>query len=312
MGNIQASKTRHTDNRTPRSERKSKPLQQATDRLVSAGTADDTEVQPQAGGWQSPTTRFTKPVPIGVSAGHVDITAGTIGCRVSQGCHTYALSNNHVFADSNYAAIGDDIIQPGPYDGGSAPTDVLGHLYDFVPINISQSCNVNTCNQMDAAIADVESNMLGKATPAAGGYGTPRSETIEPYIGMKVMKYGRTTALTYGYIDSINATVDVNYGSTNDPDYARFIYQVVIKPADDASYTAFSAGGDSGALIVGADSNYPQPACVNYPNPCAADYPPIADARKPVALLFAGGDTITIGNKINPILEQFDVLIDGD
>ena len=255
--------------------------------------------------------RFPRPVPIGVSAGHTAVTAGTLGCRVSQGCHTYALSNNHVFANENDAQLGDAILQPGKFDGGSAPADTIGTLFDFVPINFTQSCNFATCNRIDAALAEVTSFNVAKATTAEG-YGTPRTETIAPYVGMKVMKYGRTTGLRYGYIDSVNATIDVNYGTTNNTNYARFIYQVIVKAADDASYTYFSSAGDSGSLIVAADANYPAPACVNNPIPCIWDYPPLEDERKPVALLFAGGSGITVGNRIDDVLTTFDVLIDGE
>jgi hypothetical protein len=66
-----------------------------------------------------PTGRFDRPVPIGVSTGHPDITAGTIGARVkdSDG-NIYALTNNHVYADENRASIGDKVLQPGAFDGG--------------------------------------------------------------------------------------------------------------------------------------------------------------------------------------------------
>jgi len=168
---------------------------------------------------------------------------------------------------------------------------------------------------MDAAIAEVQGANLGVSTTAEG-YGTPRTETMTPYVGMKVMKYGRTTGMTYGYIDSINATIDVNYGSTNYPKYARFASQIIIKPAPEAGYSNFSLGGDSGSLIVAADGGYPQAACVTDPTdpgyPCAADYPPIADERKAVGLLYAGGGGITLANKIDDVLTTFDVLIDGE
>ena len=107
------------------------------------------------------TDRFPRPVPIGVSTGHPDITAGTIGARVTDGTNVFALSNNHVYANSNNASIGDDILQPGPYDGGAAPDDVIGALFAFKQI---EYCNVYwggyyySCpqtNTMDAAIADV-------------------------------------------------------------------------------------------------------------------------------------------------------------
>ncbi len=52
-----------------------------------------------------PTSRFNRPVPIGVSTGHPAITAGTIGARVTDGVNVYALSNNHVYADENTAVL---------------------------------------------------------------------------------------------------------------------------------------------------------------------------------------------------------------
>ncbi|MCH8937744.1 MAG: hypothetical protein IIB90_18715, partial [Gemmatimonadetes bacterium] len=48
-----------------------------------------------------PTEKFARPVPIGVSTGHPDITAGTIGARVTDGTNVFALSNNHIYADQN-------------------------------------------------------------------------------------------------------------------------------------------------------------------------------------------------------------------
>ena len=50
--------------------------------------------------------RFPRPVPIGVSGGQPDVTAGTIGARVSDGERMFALSNNHVFANRNEAEPG--------------------------------------------------------------------------------------------------------------------------------------------------------------------------------------------------------------
>ena len=68
--------------------------------------------------------RFERPVPIGVSTGHPNVTAGTIGVRVknSRGA-LFLLSNNHVFANTNNATAGQNILQPGPIDGGVNPGD---------------------------------------------------------------------------------------------------------------------------------------------------------------------------------------------
>jgi len=216
------------------------------------------------------TARYDRPVPIGVSTGHPAITAGTIGCRVAKDGKVYALSNNHVYADENEAAIGDPVIQPGTYDGGLSPTDDIGTLADFEPIDFSGGTNI-----MDAAIALCSTDTLGCATPG-DGYGAPSSTVVEPELRMRVMKRGRTTGLTSGRIVGINATVDVGYSNG----VARFEDQVVISPG------SFSAGGDSGSLIVTKTGN------------------------NPVALLFAGSFFDTIASPIGPILDRFGVTID--
>lgn len=253
------------------------------------------------------TDRFPRPVPIGVSTGHPDITAGTIGARVTDGSNIFALSNNHVFANSNNARIGDNILQPGAYDGGSAPNDVIGTLYAYKDIEYCRiywgdyySCPQT--NTMDAAIADImdpgtSEPMVDFSTPS-DGYGAPGTSLHQAYgepfvindsdedlsnlLGQSVQKYGRTTGLTFGIVDAINATVDVCY----DEDctlIGRFEDQIIITPG------SFSAGGDSGSLIVTDDEN-----------------------KNPVGLLYAGSDTDTIANRIDLVLVEFGVKIDEE
>jgi hypothetical protein len=231
----------------------------------------DASTDPKAG--------FPRPVPIGVSTGHPNITAGTIGARVSDRSRIFALSNNHVFANNNGASPGDNLLQPGVADGGSNPDDALGTLYDFEPIEF---CGGITClpNRMDAALALTTADDLGTDTPE-DGYGSPRSGTVEAKLGMEVQKYGRTTGHTVGRITGINATLDVNYRTGT----ARFTGQIVI------TGDGFSTGGDSGSLIVTKGYMF-------------------AD-RRPVGLLFAGSPASTIANPIDLVLDRFGVTIDG-
>jgi len=224
----------------------------------------------------SPKDRWPRPVPIGVSTGHPNVTAGTIGARVTDGTNVYALSNNHVYADENQAEIGDNVLQPGDYDGGVNPDDRIGTLYKYETIVFSTSAS----NIIDAAIALSSNATLGNATPN-DGYGTPKSAIAEAHIGMRVKKYGRTTGQTNGRVVAINTTVDVGYSTG----VARFVDQIVISPG------AFSAGGDSGSLIVVARGS---------------------DRSKPVGLLFAGSHFYTIANPIGPVLDRFGVTIDGE
>lgn len=217
-----------------------------------------------------------RPVPIGVSTGHPLITAGTISARVKDaGGYVYALSNNHVYANMNNATKNlDNVLQPGVYDGGINPDDSIGVLYDFEPINFSGGANY-----IDAAIAKSSTGLLDNTTLTAG-YGTPNSAVVEPYLNLRVQKYGRTTFLTHGTVSAINVTVRVSYGTGKS---AYFYDQIQISPA------GFSGGGDSGSLIVTDDGN-----------------------KNPVGLLFAGSNTTTMANRIQRVLVRFNVTIDGE
>jgi hypothetical protein len=216
-----------------------------------------------------------RPVPIGVSTGHSNITAGTISCRVVKGTAVYALSNNHVYANENRASLGDNVLQPGKYDGGMNPRDSIGTLSAYSKIAFSRQAS----NTIDAAIALCTPATLGNSTPAAG-YGIPGASPATAQVGMAVKKYGRTTGLTHGRISAVNATVNVSYDSGT----ARFVNQIVIT----SSAGSFSDGGDSGSLIVTDTDN-----------------------NSPVGLLFAGSTTTTIANPIGPVLDYFGVTIDG-
>lgn len=224
--------------------------------------------------------RFPRPVPIGVSGGQPDVTAGTIGARVTGEGRTFALSNNHVFANRNDASPGDNILQPGRVDGGTDPSNSIGTLHAFEPLRF---CRLLACpdNRIDAAIALTDADNLGTGTPA-DGYGEPRTETITAVLGQSVQKYGRTTGQTTGVVNGINATINVNYNTGT----ARFVDQVLISDG------SFSQGGDSGSLVVTRSSG--------------------GDDRRPVGLLFAGSNTHTIANPIDLVLDRFDIEIDGN
>jgi hypothetical protein len=86
--------------------------------------------------------------------------------------------------------------------------------------------------------------------------------------------------LTLGAVDAINATVNVCYDDFCD-NVAQFTDQIIITPG------SFSGGGDSGSLIVTQEGNHP------------------------VGLLFAGSDTDTIANRIDLVLDRFDVTVDS-
>ena len=191
-----------------------------------------------------------------------------------------------MYADANDASINDEVIQPGTYDGGSSPADDIGNLADFEPI-VFGACTNNPddpTNVMDAAIAASTTDMLGNTTPSAG-YGTPSSTTMAAALNMKVKKFGRTTGQTKGTVFAFNATVNVSYGPGQ---VACFTNQIIISPG------TFSAGGDSGSLVVGDGKGRSR-----------------SDDGKPIGLLFAGSPSYTIISPIDAILGRFGVTIDG-
>ena len=231
-----------------------------------------------------------RPAPLGFSVGHPLITAGSIGGRVADGSgNVFILSNNHVLANSNDATIGDAEYQPGPYDGGT-PADQVGTLFSFQTIDFSGGNNT-----IDAAIALTTADNTSNATPTDDGYGLPNGvifgdgnsdgvfDDKAALLGINVQKYGRTTKLTKGQITGINGTLSVCYEVLFIfcVKSANYVDQLIIEPG------SFSGGGDSGSLIVTDDSN-----------------------KNPVALLFAGSDAETIGNRIDLVLNRFGVHMD--
>lgn len=214
-----------------------------------------------------------RPVPCGVSIGHVDVTAGTLGCLVDLGDGApHLLSNNHVLADSGAATLGDPILQPGPADGGD-PDDPIAELTSFVPIAFDGAPNA-----VDAAVARVLDPT--DVRPEILDVGLPVPPPVDAALYQSVLKHGRTTAHTVGVVVDLAADIQVRFGTRT----ALFRDQLAVVGI---GASPFSDGGDSGSLIVDA-----------------------VDLR-PVALLFAGGGGTTFGNPIAPVLEAFGATIVG-
>ena len=168
-------------------------------------------------------------------------------------------------ANSNAAAIGDNILQPGPADGGVNPADKIAILSQFVPITFAPAVPLALQNNfVDAAIAKGEFHALDREIYWTGGVRGWRRKALVT-VGTIVQKTGRTTNYTTGRITAVNATIDVNYGGGN---VARFKEQILT--------TAMSAGGDSGSLVTTLD-------------------------EVAVGLLFAGSSTVTILNQIENV-----------
>lgn len=223
-----------------------------------------------------------RPAPGGVSVGHVNITAGTLGSRsigvtAPWNNRHLVLSNNHVLANSNAGRVGDSIVQPGPTDGGRHPGDQIAVLARWVPINFGGAANL-----VDAAIGWAwherirgEQYYLSGSTPAYYRTGT---NPLPASLGLIVGKSGRTTGLTQGRVTQIGVSVNVNYGGGR---VALFRNQIAIQSVN---ANPFSAGGDSGSLIWHW-----------------------ATGVRPVGLLFAGGGGVTFANPISAVLSALDI-----
>lgn len=225
-----------------------------------------------------------RPAPGGISVGHKAITAGTLGCLVRGRTaprinRLMILSNNHVLANSNAAVLGDAILQPGPYDGGTNPADQIAVLERFRTISFAAGAS----NLVDCATGWAWPERVRRELMFLSG-GTPNffrigATPVAATLGLAVGKSGRTTQLTRGSVVAVGATINVNYGGGR---VARFVNQISIR----ASSGDFSQGGDSGSLIWTWDTR-----------------------RAPVGLLFAGGGGTTFANRISDVLRALDVQI---
>jgi hypothetical protein len=231
-----------------------------------------------------------RPARSGISIGHANTTAGTLGglVRDKVSGNVAILSNNHVLADSNEAVVGDSVLQPGPADGGTLPADRIATLTRFVPIDFSGDAQ----NRVDCAIATPENAGDVAWNTIDIGPETPQTARVlgADDFGVSLQKSGRTTEHTEGVVDALFATAQVQYDPFRQ---ATFVDQIIA--SQPPARAPFSDGGDSGSLVYDSD-------------------------KRVVGSLFAGSQgsdgepATTIINPINFVLSQLDIglLIPGD
>jgi hypothetical protein len=209
----------------------------------------------------------------GVSGGNINeisnafCCSGTLGSLLHSGTTQYILSNNHILARQDQAVVGEDISQPGLIDNGCQPAAIVADFTRAVKLG----------NNVDCAIAHLRAGTMD-STGFIQGIGTISSVIKAPSVGLAVEKSGRTTGTTTGTIGSIHTSVNVQYQircGQGKKYIISYTNQVVINSS------SFSAGGDSGSLIVSNNS-----------------------CHQPVALLFAGSSSTTIGNPIGQVLSK--------
>ncbi|MDN5344119.1 MAG: hypothetical protein PWQ18_230 [Clostridia bacterium] len=249
-------------------------------------------------------TDYQRPARPGMSIGHYKITAGTFGAVVKdrRTGEPLILSNNHILANisngrDGRARIGDPILQPGPYDGGSKD-QVIGYLERFIPINpVVQEVTCSKALRLQEVFnrlvhlvrpnyqvrmqkVTAGANIVDCAVARPVNREAIRSDILElgpvkgvrePELNMAIVKSGRSSGITRSTIKVLQATVKVilEEGLTG-----MFSDQFVTGP--------IAQPGDSGSLILDKE---------NYA----------------VGLLFAGSDQTSIGNRIQNVLGQLEV-----
>ena len=221
------------------------------------------------------------PIKLGTTGGNVnDFTikgsiitccSGTLGSLVSRGGAEFILGNNHVLARSDQAKPGEAISQPGLVDNRCKAGNTVAHLTQAAPLKTSG---------VDAALAAVVSGAVDSSgtildlgtnqdpAPPAGTLATAA-------MGMAVAKSGRSSGLTCSSVQTINTSVRIDYQTSCNGGTTftvTFNNQVVVNGG------SFSAAGDSGSLIVDSQT------------------------AQPVALLYGGNSTGTVGNPIQAVL----------
>lgn len=237
-------------------------------------------------------------IPAGVSLGHIEVTSGTLGCLVKRGETVFVLSNNHVLANSNRGQRGDAIIQPSAYDNGGE-ADKVATLDSYVPLDFGDSPPGCQLSEQAGQLLSAAARFVGSTeqpspvdvSPALNEVDAALARPLNPAmfspdivdigrpvgaravdLGSNVKKSGRTTGYTEGRIIQIDVTTSVMYGQKP----TMFRGQLMAN--------GMSQPGDSGAAILDED---------NYV----------------VGLLFAGSETTTLINPINPVLSALQVEI---
>jgi hypothetical protein len=150
---------------------------------------------------------------------------------------------------------------------GNLLARILGSKHRLETVRV----NPQAVNLVDAAVARplFNEDVLDEIIDIGAVDGT-----LEAFLGMPIRKSGRTTETTFGEVLLVNSTVNVGYGANQ---FAQFENQIIAGP--------MSQGGDSGSLVVAADT------------------------PKAVGLLFAGSDQVTIFNPIQAVLDGLNINI---
>lgn len=178
------------------------------------------------------------PVCPGVSIGHVQSTAGTLGAIViDRGSQAPALlSNWHVLCGAS-GKVGDAIVQPGPFDDDRVSRNGVGRLLRS-HLGVAGDC----------AIASIEGRRLD---PLILALAVQVQAIGKPELGDIVVKSGRTTDVTYGVVTRVDGLFKMPYPGM--PTQTIGGFEIEPSPDHPAAGNEISKGGDSGSAWMAVD-----------------------------------------------------------
>ena len=193
-----------------------------------------------------------RPLHIGLSIGHLDGGAGTLGAFVDSPRGDAILSNNHVLALMGTADLDSPIYQPGRPD--LSPLTALHRvalLADLVEISKAER------NTVDAAIAVLLDGVEHESNKIPSGLGCSKEGHVLSQImnfdeippQMRVSKIGRTTGYRQGRVTAVAVDGVPVYSSYK----GNLIFDNLIEVEWLSSRVPFSLPGDSGSLVFGED-----------------------------------------------------------
>jgi len=181
----------------------------------------------------------------GISIGNPFMPVGTLGALVwdKTDGSVCILSNWHVLAGSLQAEVGTPCFQPGLFDQGRS-SDVVARLKRW-----------SFDGQTDAAIAE----LTGSRHYCAGEILLLFQQiagVCNPHLGMEVLKSGRSTGVTQGFIDGLFFSTAIEYGGGFLQMFEDQIHIAPLRPEDESTpVESISAPGDSGAVWVTKNSH---------------------------------------------------------
>jgi hypothetical protein len=192
-----------------------------------------------------------------------DCCSGTLGALIQDATgRQFLLSNNHVLARSDHAAVGDAIVQPGLIDNNCTPngdgpgTVPVGVLTAWLPLR-APTTNVDTAiAQVASRTVDPSGSILelgvrqpdGTLAAAPPGVSSTGGRGESATLQLRVAKSGRTTGMTCGSVTALDVDISVDYyrDCAETRPYLTKLFTSQIAVSGDR----FSDAGDSGALIV--------------------------------------------------------------